>query len=49
MPQQGNPDRLTVMERVVRELQLGNISREEAINRVADQGLEKMLYHAFKL
>jgi hypothetical protein len=39
MPQQGNPHRL----RVVRELQLGNISREEAINRVADQGLENVV------
>ena len=43
MPQQGNPHRLTVMERVVRELQLGKISREEAINRVADQGLENVV------
>jgi hypothetical protein len=31
------------MERVVRELQLGKISREEAINRVADQGLENVV------
>ena len=43
MPQQGNPHRLTVMERVVRELQLGKISRGEAINRVADQGLENVV------
>ena len=37
MPQQGNPARLTVMERIVKELQLGNISHNEAVDRVSEQ------------
>ena len=31
MPQQGNPHRLTVMERVVRELQLGKIKSKKVL------------------
>jgi hypothetical protein len=43
MPQQGNPNRLTVMERVVKELQLGALSRSEAIDRVSEKGLENVV------
>ncbi|WP_230460166.1 HNH endonuclease [Sansalvadorimonas verongulae] len=37
MPQQGNPTRLTVMERIVTQLQLGNITLTEAVDRVSEQ------------
>ncbi|WP_448218381.1 HNH endonuclease [Endozoicomonas sp. 2B-B] len=37
MPQQSNPTRLTVMERIVKELQLGNITHSEALERVGEQ------------
>jgi len=43
MPQQGNPTRLTVMERVVKELQVGTITHTKAIERVADKGLENVV------
>ena len=37
-PQQSNPSRITFMERVVKELQLNNISYEQAVSRVAEKG-----------
>lgn len=36
MPQQGNPYRLTKMERIVKEFQLGEVTKVEAIKKVAD-------------
>ncbi len=43
MPQQGNPKRLTVMERIVKDLEVGNITHTEAVTRVADKGLENVV------
>ncbi len=43
MPQQGNPNRLTVMERVVKELDAGLITHSEAVARVAEKGLENVV------
>ena len=43
MPQQGNPTRLTVMERVVHELESQSISYTEALDRVAKKGLENVV------
>ena len=42
-PQQGNPMRLTVMERVVKKLEVGLISDSEAVDLVADKGLENVV------
>jgi HNH endonuclease len=42
-PQQSNPGRLTVMERVVADLNLEKIDRSEAIARVADKGLRDVI------
>jgi hypothetical protein len=39
MPQQSNPSHLTVMERIVKEINVGSISYEEAVLKVADKGL----------
>ncbi len=39
MPQQAIPTRLTIMERIVKELEAGLISYDEAVARVSDQGL----------
>ncbi|NAZ53260.1 HNH endonuclease [Vibrio toranzoniae] len=36
MPQQGNPNRLTKMERIVKEFQIGEVTREGAIKKVAE-------------
>lgn len=36
MPQQGNPHRLTKMERIVKEFQIGSITRFEAVQRVSE-------------
>ena len=38
MPQQSNPNRLTVMERIVKELSIGKISHDNAVNKVAEKG-----------
>ena len=38
LPQQSNPYRLTVMERIIQELNLGKISRSDAVNKVAEKG-----------
>jgi hypothetical protein len=43
MPQQGNPNRLTKMERIVKEHELGVLSRTEAINKVAEIGFEDVV------
>ncbi len=43
MPQQGNPARLTVMERVVRGLESESISYTEALDQVATKGLENVV------
>jgi hypothetical protein len=37
MPQQGNPHRLTVIERICSEYNLGKITKEQAVNKVADK------------
>lgn len=42
-PQQSNPARLTVMERVVRELDGGAITQAEAIDRVGIDGLQDVV------
>lgn len=43
MPQQGNPNRLTKMERIVKEFQLGLTNRNEAIQKVADTAFEDVV------
>lgn len=43
MPQQGNPTRLTKMERIVKEHQQGRLSRVEAIGEVADSGFQDVV------
>ena len=43
MPQQSNPHRKTVMERVVRQLEIGSISHSDAVDKVADRGLENVV------
>ncbi|PSU36197.1 HNH endonuclease [Photobacterium lutimaris] len=43
MPQQGNPNRLTKMERIVKEFQLGVTNRNEAIKKVADTAFEDVV------
>lgn len=43
MPQQGNPTRLTKMERIVKEHQQGRISIEEAITEVANSGFQDVV------
>jgi hypothetical protein len=43
MPQQGNPAHLTVMERIVKKLEVGLISHSEAVDSVADKGLEHVV------
>ncbi|MBN8446650.1 MAG: HNH endonuclease [Gammaproteobacteria bacterium] len=43
MPQQGNPNRLTKMERIVKEHELGVLSRTEAIKKVAEIGFEDVV------
>jgi hypothetical protein len=42
-PQQGNPHRLTVLERAVMEMKAGAISRREAVSRVAEKGLQDVI------
>ena len=42
-PQQGNPARLTVMERVVMGLNSGTITQSEAIDRVSTSGLQDVV------
>jgi hypothetical protein len=37
-PQQSNPYRLTVMERIIQDLNVGKISRDDAVNKVAEKG-----------
>ncbi|EHE7894569.1 HNH endonuclease [Vibrio parahaemolyticus] len=43
MPQQGNPNRLTKMERIVKEYQLGALSRNEAIQKVGETAFEDVV------
>jgi len=43
MPQQGNPNRLTKMERIIKEYQLGVVDRDEAIKKVADTAFEDVV------
>lgn len=43
MPQQGNPNRLTKMERIVKEYQLGVLSRNEAIQKVGETAFEDVV------
>lgn len=43
MPQQGNPNRLTKMERIVKEHQLNVISKQEALQKVADTAFEDVV------
>lgn len=43
MPQQGNPNRLTKMERIVKEFQLNVINRQEAIEKVAETAFEDVV------
>lgn len=43
LPQQTNPVRLTVMERIVKDIQYGNISYEEGIQRVAINGFNDVI------
>jgi len=43
MPQQSNPNRLTKMERFVKEFQAGRLSRHQAIVRVADEGFQDVV------
>ena len=43
MPQQGNPNRLTKMERIVKEFELGVLSRADAIQKVADTAFEDVV------
>jgi len=43
MPQQGNPNRLTKMERIVKEHQLGVLSRIEAIQKVGDTAFDDVV------
>ena len=43
MPQQSNPTHLTVMERVVKQLNAGAISYKDAVSKVADKGLENVV------
>jgi len=43
MPQQGNPTRLSVMERVVHGLKTESISQTKALDRVATKGLENVV------
>lgn len=43
MPQQNNPTRLTVMERVVKSLEIGAITLEEAIDKVGINGLDNVI------
>ena len=42
-PQQANPSRRTLMERIVTELKAQRISYDEAIGRVADEGFEDVI------
>jgi 5-methylcytosine-specific restriction endonuclease McrA len=43
MPQQGNPNRLTKMERIIKDHQLGITNRNEAIQKVADTAFEDVV------
>lgn len=43
MPQQSNPSRQTVMERIVSEFNLGGITRAEAIERVSEKGFHDVV------
>lgn len=43
MPQQGNPNRLTKMERIVKEYELGVLSRTGAISKVAEIAFEDVV------
>ncbi len=43
MPQQSNPSRLTVMERIVASLQSKTITYDEAVNRVGAKGLNDVV------
>lgn len=43
MPQQGNPNRLTKMERIVKEYQLGVLTESEAIQKVGDTAFEDVV------
>lgn len=42
-PQQANPSRLTLMERIVTELRSGRINYDEAVKRVADEAFEDVI------
>ena len=50
MPQQGNPNRRTVMERVVMDLSTGSIDYADAVTRVAEQGFEDVVprFHDYR-
>lgn len=43
MPQQGNPNRMTKMERIVKEFQLNTLTYSEAIKKVADTAFEDVV------
>lgn len=43
MPQQGTPSRLTVLERIIKELEVSAISYDEAVRRVATDGLKNVI------
>ncbi|WP_051867984.1 HNH endonuclease [Vibrio sp. ER1A] len=43
MPQQGNPNRMTKMERIVKDHQLGVLKRSEAIQKVGDTAFDDVV------
>jgi len=43
MPQQSNPGRMTKLERIVKQVDIGHITDDEAINRVASEGFKDVI------
>ncbi|WP_298440733.1 HNH endonuclease domain-containing protein [uncultured Ferrimonas sp.] len=43
MPQQANPSRMTVMERIVKEHRIGKLTHAEAVERVAEKAFDDVI------
>ena len=42
-PQQGNPSRLTIMERIINDVKMNQITYEQAIERVSNEAFEDVI------
>jgi len=43
MPQQSNPNRLTTLERIVRQVELGTLTDDQAVGKIAKEGFQDVV------